>query len=44
VQHLLYDPQDNSVRVFHHTSFLKAHLRLSAALPIDADMAECLKL
>jgi hypothetical protein len=44
VQHLLYDPQDNSVRVFHHTAFLKAKLRLSADLPLDADMADCLQL
>jgi hypothetical protein len=42
VEHLLYDPHDNSVRLFHHTAFLKAHLRRSAAKPVDCGIAESL--
>jgi hypothetical protein len=43
-EHLLYDPQDNVVRVFHQTALLKAHLRLSIGVPIDCCVAECLKM
>ncbi|KAF7917219.1 uncharacterized protein EAE98_010324 [Botrytis deweyae] len=43
-EHLLYDPQDNVVRLFRQTAFLKAHLRLSASQPIQLGIAESLKL
>ena len=43
-EHLLYDPQDNVVRLFRQTAFLKAHLRLSASQPIELGIAESLKL
>jgi len=44
VEHLLYDPQDNIVRIFRQTAFLKAHLRLSASVPIDNEVAQCLEM
>ncbi|KAK6599167.1 uncharacterized protein H4I96_08371 [Botrytis cinerea] len=37
-------PQDNVVRLFRQTAFLKAHLRLSASQPIELGIAESLKL
>jgi hypothetical protein len=43
-EHLLYDPVDNAIRIFHQTAFIKAHLRLSASMPIDSGIADCLKL
>lgn len=43
-EHLLYDPRDNTLRIFHHTAFLKAHLLLSATMPTDCGITECLKL
>jgi hypothetical protein len=43
-EHLLYDPADNAIRIFHQTAFIKAHLRLSASMPIDSGIAECLKM
>ncbi len=43
-EHLLYDPQDNVVRLFHQTAFLKAHLRLSRSMPIDSGIPECLEM
>jgi hypothetical protein len=44
VEHLLYDPQDNIVRLFRQTAFLKAHLRLSASAPIDYEVAQSLEM
>ena len=43
-KHLLYDPRDNVIHIFHHTAFLKAHLRLSAEIPIDFGFEESLKM
>jgi hypothetical protein len=43
-EHLLYDPIDNAIRIFHQTAFIKAHLRMSTSIPIDSEIAECLKL
>ncbi|KAG4416221.1 hypothetical protein IFR04_010624 [Cadophora malorum] len=43
-EHLLYDPQDNVVRIFRQTAFLKAHLRISAKQPVDLGIAESLKM
>ncbi|KAM0312771.1 hypothetical protein ACHAO8_006052 [Botrytis cinerea] len=43
-EHLLYDPQDNVVRLFRQTAFLKAHLQLSASQPIELGIAESLKI
>jgi hypothetical protein len=44
VEHLLYDPQDNIVRIFRQTAFLKAHLQLSASAPMDYDVAQSLEM
>ncbi|CZT44161.1 uncharacterized protein RSE6_04295 [Rhynchosporium secalis] len=44
MEHLLYDPQSRTVKVFHHTSYLKAHLARSAQQPIDMDAHSSLKL
>ncbi|KAF5869099.1 uncharacterized protein Bfra_011642 [Botrytis fragariae] len=43
-EHLLHDPQDNVVRLFRQTAFLKAHLQLSAGQPPDLGIADSLKL
>jgi len=43
-EHLLYDPRDNTVRLFRQTAFLKAHLRLSANQPIELGITESLKM
>jgi hypothetical protein len=43
-EHLLYDPQDNIVRIFRQTAFLKAHLRLSANRPINQGITESLEM
>lgn len=42
-EHLLYDSKDNVVRLFRQTTFLKAHLRLSASQPIELGITESLK-
>jgi hypothetical protein len=44
MEHLLYDPETRVVQVFHHTSYLKAHLARSADQPIDLDAHSSLKL
>lgn len=44
VEHLLYDPDDNSVRIFHHAAFLKAQIRRTSGKDLDCDMVECLKM
>ena len=41
-EHLLYDQHDDTIRLFHHTAFLKAHLRMSATRPIDSGFEESL--
>jgi hypothetical protein len=43
-EHLLYDPYDNVVRIFRQTAFLKAHLRLSANVPLGCGVAESLQM
>lgn len=43
-EHLLYDPKDNTVRIFRQTAFLKAHLRLSASRPVNYGIAESLEM
>ncbi|KAL4787632.1 hypothetical protein BJX76DRAFT_345500 [Aspergillus varians] len=43
-EHLLYDPLTRTVHVFHHTAYLKAHLRPSKDEPIDQQASESLKL
>ena len=43
-EHLLYDPQDNIVRIFRQTAFLKAHLRISAHTPINHGISESLEM
>ncbi|KAL2787667.1 hypothetical protein BJX66DRAFT_327670 [Aspergillus keveii] len=35
MEHLLYDPEMGFVHVFHHTAYLKAHLRGSTSQPIN---------
>lgn len=44
VQHLIYDRQASSLKVFHHTAFLKAHLRHTSSLPLTASFEESVKL
>ncbi|RDW72594.1 uncharacterized protein DSM5745_07766 [Aspergillus mulundensis] len=44
MEHLLYDPLTRTVHVFHHTGYLKAHLRRSKDQPIDQQASESLKL
>jgi hypothetical protein len=43
-EHMLYDPQDGVVRIFRQIAFLKAHLRLSAHLPINYGITESLQM
>jgi hypothetical protein len=44
LEHLHYDPRERIVRVFHHTAFLRAHLKRSKNEPLDLDFHESLKL
>jgi hypothetical protein len=44
MEHLLYDPETRIVKVFHHTSYLKAHLARSVDQPIELDTHSSLKL
>lgn len=44
MEHLLYDPETRIVKVFHHTSYLKAHLARSVDQPVDLDAHSSLKL
>jgi hypothetical protein len=44
MEHLLYDPVTRVVKVFHHTSYLKAHLIRSANQPVDLDTHSSLTL
>lgn len=43
-EHLLYNPRDNTVRLFRQTAFVKAHLKLSADQPLDLGISESLEL
>ncbi|KAF2101469.1 hypothetical protein NA57DRAFT_34119 [Rhizodiscina lignyota] len=43
-EHLLYDPEERSVKIFHHTGFLKAQLLRSLNQPIDLSFEESLKI
>ncbi|KAL2802181.1 hypothetical protein BJX63DRAFT_438120 [Aspergillus granulosus] len=44
IEHLLYNPKTRIVRVFHHTAYLKAHLRRLKDKPISLDASASLKL
>jgi hypothetical protein len=44
MEHLLYDPETRIIKVFHHTSYLKAHLARSVDQLIDLDAHSSLKL
>jgi len=43
-EHLLLDKRSGSVRVFHHTAWLKSQLRRSISLRMDSDMSDCLQM
>ncbi|KAL4935036.1 hypothetical protein BDV06DRAFT_207795 [Aspergillus oleicola] len=43
-EHLLYDPSTRIVQVFHHTAYLKAHLKQSKDKPLDHELSESLKM
>lgn len=43
VQHLLYDGEARTVKVFHQTAFLKAHLRHGVTQPLNHGFDESLK-
>jgi len=43
-EHLLYDPEEGTVKVFHHTAFLKSHLLRSRDQPIDLGFLDSLKM
>lgn len=40
VQHLLYDRQASTVKVFHQAAFVKSHLRHTGSLPLDTNFSE----
>jgi hypothetical protein len=44
MEHLLYDPETRVVKIFHHTSYLKAMLARSIDQPIDLDAHSSLEL
>jgi hypothetical protein len=44
MEHLIYDPGARIVKIFHHTSYLKAQLARSIDEPIDLDAHSSLKL
>ena len=44
VQHLIYDRQTSTIKVFHQVAFLKAHLRHTAELPLEATFEESLQM
>jgi hypothetical protein len=44
VEHLLLDVRRREVRIFHHTSYLKAHLKLSMSKELDCPITERLKM
>jgi hypothetical protein len=43
-RHLAINHKNNSVEIFHHTAFLKEHLRLTKGKPRDLSISESLKL
>jgi hypothetical protein len=43
-RHLMLDHQNSVVEIFHHTSFLKEHLRLTKDKPRNMSISESLKL
>lgn len=43
-EHLLHDPVTRTVKVFHHTTYLKAHLARTMDQPIELDTRSSLKL
>lgn len=44
VQHLLYDPRSATLKIFHHTAFIKANLLHTAKLPLDTKFGESVQL
>jgi hypothetical protein len=42
--HLLYDEETRTVKVFHHTAFLKAHLVRSSQEQVDLDITDSIEL
>ncbi|KAL3443966.1 hypothetical protein BJX65DRAFT_320303 [Aspergillus insuetus] len=44
MEHLLYDPKTQIVQVFHHTGYLKSHLRRSQDQAFDQEVLGSLKL
>ncbi|KAL3462738.1 hypothetical protein BJX64DRAFT_299314 [Aspergillus heterothallicus] len=43
MEHLLYDADMGVVHIFHHTAYLKAHLRASASQPINQKALDSLR-
>ena len=43
VQHLMYDQDSRTVKIFHQTAWLKSHLRHSAHLPLTQDFESSVK-
>ena len=44
LEHLLYDPRERTLHVFHHTSFLRAHLKRSKNESLELDFSKSLEL
>ncbi|KAI0521123.1 hypothetical protein F5B22DRAFT_597728 [Xylaria bambusicola] len=44
LEHLLYDPKERTLQVFHHTSFLRAHLKRSKNEPMELGFSKSLEL
>lgn len=44
VQHLLYDPRSATLKIFHHTAFIKANLLHTAKLPLDTKFGESVQM
>ncbi|KAH7396063.1 hypothetical protein BKA64DRAFT_724263 [Cadophora sp. MPI-SDFR-AT-0126] len=42
IEHLLLDIRRREVKIFHHTPFLKAQLRVSMSKPLETPVSECL--
>ncbi|KAL3473150.1 hypothetical protein BJX99DRAFT_272410 [Aspergillus californicus] len=44
MEHLLYNPGTQELQIFHHTAYLKAHLKRSRELPLEEGASQSLKL
>lgn len=44
VQHLLYDPQASTIKVFHQAAFIKAQLWHTGKLPLDTKFGESVQM